>query len=168
MPASLQARRQPVGSPTCKNSSSFLSSFFSCLAGTSPRTVSGHPGTGTHSQTRLAGKCFARSGCRNWPLGRVYLTREALRGHEKSVRAGMVSLRQAPGATLPLNWTWLILRTVIGLSVLGLLFLSQRFWYRAIWRVTSNWGSQGLRVAVRLIYVALLLLIIATSADGFR
>jgi predicted MPP superfamily phosphohydrolase len=80
----------------------------------------------------------------------------------------MVSLRQAPGATLPLNWTWLILRTVIGLSVLGLLFLSQRFWYRAIWRVTSNWGSQGLRVAVRLIYVALLLLIIATSADGFR
>jgi predicted MPP superfamily phosphohydrolase len=54
------------------------------------------------------------------------------------------------------------------LGVLGLLFFSQRFWYRAIWRMTSNWGSQALRVAVRLIYVVLLLLIIAVTADGFR
>jgi predicted MPP superfamily phosphohydrolase len=57
---------------------------------------------------------------------------------------------------------------VIALSILGLLFFSQRFWYRAIWRVTSNWGSQTLRVAARLIYVTLLLLIIAAIADGFR
>ena len=67
-----------------------------------------------------------------------------------------------------MNWTWLLLRTVIGLGLVGLLFFSQRFWYRAIWRVTSNWGSQGLRVVVRLIYITLLLLIIATIADGFR
>ena len=67
-----------------------------------------------------------------------------------------------------MNWTWLILRTVIGLSVLGLLFFSQRFWYRTIWRATSNWGSQVLRVAARLIYVALLVLIIGATADGFR
>jgi uncharacterized protein len=67
-----------------------------------------------------------------------------------------------------LNWTWLLLRIVIGLSVLSLLFFSQRFWYRAIWRATSNWGSQGLRVAARLIYVTLLLLIIGAMADGFR
>ena len=67
-----------------------------------------------------------------------------------------------------MNWTWLIVRSVIGLSVLGLLFLSQRFWYRAIWRMTSNWGSQALRVTARLIYVALLVLIIAATADGFR
>jgi hypothetical protein len=67
-----------------------------------------------------------------------------------------------------LNWTWLIVRTVIGLGILGLLFFSQRFWYRAIWRVTSNWGSQFLRLAVRLIYVALLLLIIGAMAEGFR
>jgi uncharacterized protein len=67
-----------------------------------------------------------------------------------------------------LNWTWLVLRIVIGLGVLGLLFFSQRFWYRAIWRVTSNWGSQGLRVGARLIYVALLVLIIGATADGFR
>ncbi|HEY6389248.1 MAG TPA: metallophosphoesterase [Candidatus Acidoferrum sp.] len=67
-----------------------------------------------------------------------------------------------------MNWTWLLVRSVIALSILGLLFFSQRFWYRAIWRVTSNWGSQGLRVAARLIYVTLLLLIIAAIADGFH
>jgi uncharacterized protein len=67
-----------------------------------------------------------------------------------------------------LNWTWLLLRIVIGVSILSLLFFSQRFWYRAIWRTTSNWGSQILRVAARLIYVTLLLLIIGAMADGFR
>jgi predicted MPP superfamily phosphohydrolase len=67
-----------------------------------------------------------------------------------------------------LNWTWLLLRSAIALGILGLLFFSQRFWYRAIWRVTSNWGSQVLRVAARLIYVTLLLLSIAVMADGFR
>jgi predicted MPP superfamily phosphohydrolase len=67
-----------------------------------------------------------------------------------------------------LNWTWLLLRIVIGLSILSLLFFSQRFWYRAIWRATSNWGSQGLRVAARLIYVTLLLLTVGAMADGFR
>jgi len=69
---------------------------------------------------------------------------------------------------LSLNWTWLLVRSAIGLGVLGLLFFSQRFWYRAIWRVTSNWGSQPLRVAARLIYVIMLLLSIAATADSFR
>ncbi|MGC1620647.1 MAG: metallophosphoesterase [Candidatus Acidiferrum sp.] len=67
-----------------------------------------------------------------------------------------------------MNWTWILLRSAIGLSILGLLFLSQRFWYRAIWRMTSNWGSQGLRVAARLFYVCMLLLVIAETADSFR
>lgn len=67
-----------------------------------------------------------------------------------------------------MNWTWLVVRSAIGLTILGLLFFSQRFWYRAIWRMTSNWGSQGLRVAARLIYITLLLLIIGALADGFR
>jgi len=57
---------------------------------------------------------------------------------------------------------------LIGLCALGLLFFSQRFWYRAIWRVTSNWGSQTLRVTVRLIYAALLVLIIGAMAEGLR
>ncbi|HKW57257.1 MAG TPA: metallophosphoesterase [Candidatus Acidoferrum sp.] len=67
-----------------------------------------------------------------------------------------------------MNWTWILLRSAIGLGILALLFLSQRFWYRAIWRMTSNWGSQWLRVATRVIYVALLLLTIAAAADSFR
>ena len=67
-----------------------------------------------------------------------------------------------------MNWTWVIVRSVIALSILGLLFFSQRFWYRAIWRMTSNWGSQGLRVVARLVYVTLLLLSIVVMADGFR
>jgi hypothetical protein len=69
---------------------------------------------------------------------------------------------------LSLNWTWLLVRSAIGLSALALLFFSQRFWYRAIWRTTSNWGTQWLRVAARLIYVTLLLLIIGATADSFR
>ncbi|MGC1486020.1 MAG: metallophosphoesterase [Candidatus Acidiferrum sp.] len=67
-----------------------------------------------------------------------------------------------------MNWTWLLVRIAIGLSILGLLFFSQRFWYRAVWRATSNWGSQPLRVAARLIYAIMLLLIIAATADSFR
>jgi len=66
------------------------------------------------------------------------------------------------------NWSWILLRIAIALTVLTLLFLSQRFWYRAIWRMTSNWGSQALRVGTRLIYVALLLLIIGVTAESFR
>jgi predicted MPP superfamily phosphohydrolase len=67
-----------------------------------------------------------------------------------------------------LNWTWLLLRILISLTILSLLFFSQRFWYRAIWRATSNWGSQALRVAARLIYITLLLLSLGALADGFR
>lgn len=67
-----------------------------------------------------------------------------------------------------MNWTWIILRTAIALGILGLLFLSQRFWYRAIWRTTANWGSQSLRVAGRLVYVTILVLIILATADSFR
>ncbi|HTQ59550.1 MAG TPA: metallophosphoesterase [Candidatus Solibacter sp.] len=67
-----------------------------------------------------------------------------------------------------MNWTWLLVRSAIGVGILGLLFLSQRFWYRAIWRITSNWGSQWLRVSARLLYVILLLLFIGETADSFR
>ncbi len=69
--------------------------------------------------------------------------------------------------TLYLNWAWLIARIAIMIGVLGLLFLSQRFWYRAIWRMTSNWGSQLWRVAIRLIYVTLLVVVIAATVYGF-
>ncbi|HEV1995196.1 MAG TPA: metallophosphoesterase, partial [Candidatus Acidoferrum sp.] len=65
-----------------------------------------------------------------------------------------------------MNWGFLLLRIVIGLSILTLLFLSQRFWYRALWRVTSHWGRVTLRVGARLAYIVLLLLTIVTMAQG--
>ena len=67
-----------------------------------------------------------------------------------------------------MNWAWFLLRFAIGLTVLTTLFLSQRFWYRAIWRVTSRWRSVRLRVAARLVYILAIVLIIVATADGFR
>jgi predicted MPP superfamily phosphohydrolase len=51
---------------------------------------------------------------------------------------------------------------------LAVLFLSQRFWYCGLWRVTANWGRMPLRVGVRLLYLAGLLMVILAIADGFR
>lgn len=70
------------------------------------------------------------------------------------------------GAFADVNWGYFILRLVIGLSVLGLLFLSQRFWYRAIWQATAKWRFTAPRVVVRLVYVVALLLIILKLLDG--
>jgi len=67
-----------------------------------------------------------------------------------------------------LNWSWFLLRTVVLLSILAVLFLSQRFWYRGLWRVTANWGRKPLRVGVRLLYLVGLVLITLTIADGIR
>jgi len=64
------------------------------------------------------------------------------------------------------NWGFLLLRIAIGLSLLTLLYLSQRFWYRAIWRVTAHWGRLPLRVGARLAYIVLLLLVIITLIQG--
>ena len=51
---------------------------------------------------------------------------------------------------------------------MAVLFLSQRFWYRALWRVTGHWGRTVLRVGVRLLYLSGLILIILTIADNLR
>jgi uncharacterized protein len=67
-----------------------------------------------------------------------------------------------------LNWGWLFVRIAIALTILSTLFLSQRFWYRALWRVTANWGSVWLRVSARLVYIVGLVLIILATAEGFR
>jgi uncharacterized protein len=66
------------------------------------------------------------------------------------------------------NWGYFILRLVIGLAILGLLFLSQRFWYRAIWRSSAKWKYPALRMAVRLAYVLALIFIVVMVTDGFR
>jgi predicted MPP superfamily phosphohydrolase len=67
-----------------------------------------------------------------------------------------------------LNLTWLLTRVLLLLSVMTLLFLSQRFWYRGLWRVTSNWGRMWLRVGVRVIYLAGWVAVILALADGLR
>jgi hypothetical protein len=66
------------------------------------------------------------------------------------------------------NWGWVLVRSGIALGLLTVLFLSQRFWYRALWRVTSNWGRVWLRMGVRLLYLAGLAGIIVTISDGLR
>jgi predicted MPP superfamily phosphohydrolase len=71
-----------------------------------------------------------------------------------------------PKGDLTVNWAFLFLRIAIGLSILSLLFLSQRFWYRSLWRMTSNWGQVWLRVAARLAYVLILLIVIATLFEA--
>jgi uncharacterized protein len=76
-------------------------------------------------------------------------------------------LNQAKGAW-PVNWGYLLLRSGIGMGLLVLVFLSQRFWYQALWRVTSNWGRVWLRLGARLLYLAGLVLIILTFSDALR
>ncbi len=61
-----------------------------------------------------------------------------------------------------MNWSFLFLRVGIGLGVAALLYLSQRFWYRSLWRVTAHWGRLGLRRGPRFVYVVLLLLMLVT------
>jgi uncharacterized protein len=67
-----------------------------------------------------------------------------------------------------LNWGYLLLRIGLGSALLALLFFSQRFWYKTLWRVTSNWGRVSLRMGVRLLYLTGLVLIILTITDGLR
>lgn len=67
-----------------------------------------------------------------------------------------------------MNWGWFLLRIVLGLTILTTVFLSQRFWYRAIWRTTARWRSGWLRIAARLLYCVAIVLILLAVAGGFR
>jgi predicted MPP superfamily phosphohydrolase len=64
------------------------------------------------------------------------------------------------------NWGWLLLRIVLGLAILTTVFLSQRFWYRAIWRTTARWRSGWLRIVARLLYCFALVLVLLAVASG--
>jgi uncharacterized protein len=66
------------------------------------------------------------------------------------------------------NWAFFILRFAIAAGVLGLFFLSQLFWHRAIWRATANFHRQWLRVAVRLVWLGVVALVISAFVDGVR
>lgn len=67
-----------------------------------------------------------------------------------------------------MSWGYFFLRSGLAVVVLSLLFLSQRFWYRALWRVTSNWGRMRMRVGARLLYLVCLVLIILSAVNGMR
>jgi len=60
------------------------------------------------------------------------------------------------------NWGFLLLRVAIVLGLGSLLYFSQRFWYRSIWRVTSHWGRWWLRFAPRMAYLLLLVMMVVT------
>jgi uncharacterized protein len=66
------------------------------------------------------------------------------------------------------NWGWFLLRIAIGLAILTTVVLSQRFWYRAIWRTTGRWRANWLRIGARAIYGVAVLLVILAIARGFR
>jgi predicted MPP superfamily phosphohydrolase len=66
------------------------------------------------------------------------------------------------------NWAFFLVRFVVIVGILSLFFMSQRFWHRAIWRSTSNFSRQWLRVAVRLLWLTMIFLVICAFIDGVR
>jgi uncharacterized protein len=66
------------------------------------------------------------------------------------------------------NWGWFLLRIVIALAILTTVFLSQRFWYRAVWRITAQWRTGWLRIGTRVLYGLALAFVILAVAGGFR
>jgi uncharacterized protein len=96
----------------------------------------------------------------------AHLTQETAARHTKFRTPGRAKLKVYSLGDYIVNWAFLLLRIAIGLSLLTLLFLSQRFWYRSLWRITSNWGQVWLRLGARLAYVVILLIVIATLMEG--
>jgi uncharacterized protein len=80
----------------------------------------------------------------------------------------MLQLILISEAPFPVNWAFFLLRFAIGLGILSLFIFSQRFWHRAIWRSTANIGNQWLRVTLRLLWLAVVALVILAFVDGVR
>jgi predicted MPP superfamily phosphohydrolase len=60
------------------------------------------------------------------------------------------------------SWHYLFLRVGVGSVIAALLYLSQRFWYRSLWRVTEHWGRLWLRRTPRMAYLLLLFVMVFT------
>jgi uncharacterized protein len=73
----------------------------------------------------------------------------------------MLKLCSAAGGIATVNVLEL-LRAGIILGISGILYLSQRFWYRSLWRITSHWGRLWLRRTLRSAYLILILLMAIT------
>src|SRR5262249_7600505 len=120
-------------------------------------------------QTACPGERFRRCGSRSG--GRAfagYRTRTRRGGHEKSKWPGVLKWRLKfakvkVGGYSQVNWGFQLLRISIILCVLTLLFLSQRFWYRGLWRISAEWHAKWLRVVARSGYVVGLLLVILAT-----
>lgn len=95
-------------------------------------------------------------------FSRVYLTQYAGLSSFEFHPARVLKLSFAAEGIFIVNWYFLFLRVGIGLGVATLLYLSQRFWYRSLWRVTEHWGRLWLRRGPRFIYVILLPLMLVT------
>jgi uncharacterized protein len=54
------------------------------------------------------------------------------------------------------------------LVVVTALVLSQRFWYRALWRATSNWGRVWLRMGARILYLVAMVAMALSVTEGWR
>ena len=67
-----------------------------------------------------------------------------------------------------MNWSWFALRGLIGLAILATIFLSQRFWYRAIWRTTARWRASWLRISTRTLYCVALVTVLVAIFGGLR
>ena len=80
----------------------------------------------------------------------------------------MLNWTFAFGGICIVNLGWIFLRLAIGLALLTLLVLSQRFWYRAIWRFASHLRHAWMRVSVRLLWLAMLALTVSAFADALR
>lgn len=74
----------------------------------------------------------------------------------------MVKFSFTAGGVITVSWYYLFLRFGIGSGIAALLYLSQRFWYRSLWRVTSHWGRLWVRRGPRVAYILLLSLMVIT------
>jgi uncharacterized protein len=71
-------------------------------------------------------------------------------------------------STHSVNWGWLLRWIALGLTLPTVLFLSQRFWYRAFWRATARWSTVWFRVAARALYFLGLVVVLLAIVDGLR
>ncbi|MDP9146202.1 MAG: metallophosphoesterase [Acidobacteriota bacterium] len=67
-----------------------------------------------------------------------------------------------------MNWAFFVLRFAIGLAAVSLIFFSQRFWHRGIWRITANFRSKPLRIGVRVVWLMMAALVIFAFLDSVR
>jgi uncharacterized protein len=67
-----------------------------------------------------------------------------------------------------MNWGWFVVRLALGLTMLSLLVLSQRFWHRGVWRLTRKIQAAWLRAGTRLVWFGGFGFVLFTLVDAMR